>query len=372
VNVGFLTPVVYPFVKGGVEKRIHEVGSRIANRGHEVTIYSRHWWDGPRQRKYEGMTLHAIAPSRELYPNGDRRSTSGSLELAARSFSPLLRSNHDLVVTPVAPYFHVFSSKFATLFQSTPLVVTWHEVWTEYWKQYMGPAGSIGIIVEKAAAKIPQHSVTPSEMTAENLSALCPSRADIEVIPNGIDFEDIQATTSAKNGFDVVYVGRLIQDKNVNWLLDSFDSVATSYDITLGIIGDGPCLKNLQEHAHGLESSDRISFLGFLDEYDDVIAHMKAADIFVSPSTREGFGITLLEAMASNCLVITVEHPNSAGSEVVGDAGFVTEPSTESIADTLEKVLAGKQPNRNPIEVAKQYDWEFITDATIEYYSTLI
>jgi len=38
-----------------------------------------------------------------------------------------------------------------------------------------------------------------------------------------------------------------------------------------------------------------VEFLGFLDDYEDVLGHMRAADVFASPSTREGFGLTFAE-----------------------------------------------------------------------------
>lgn len=371
MNVGFVTPVVYPFVKGGVEKRIHEVGTRMADRGHDITIYSRHWWNGPKTLVYEGMTLHAVAPASNLYANGDRRSVSSALELSKDSILPVLRGKHDIISTPVAPYLHVFGIRLATHLQATPLVVTWHEVWDDYWYQYMGWSGLAGKLIERATAKVPHHAVAPSEMTAKKLGDLGPKRRKIEIIPNGIDVENLHSTDSANEGFDILFAGRLIEDKNVGWLLDAFDTVAAHHDVTLGIIGDGPHAETLQTHAQRLDHYDRVTFLGFLHEYDDVVAHMQAAKLFVSPSTREGFGITLLEAMAADCTVITVKHPYSAGSEIVGDAGVVTDPTPEAVANALERALEGERPTRSPIEAAKRYDWDNITDATVDFYQSL-
>ena len=372
VNIAYVAPVVYPFVKGGAEKRIHEVGSRLAGRGHNVTIYSRHWWDGPRTRKHAGMTLQAVGPARELYTDGDRRSITGALGLAARFVEPLARhaDEHDLLVTPVAPYFHVFTAALASALHSAPLVVTWHEVWGDYWYRHMGWAGVAGDFVERVTARLPQHAVTPSEMTARKLTALGLGHDDVTTIPNGIDVAAVRETDPAEDGFDVLYAGRLIEDKNVGLLLDAFDAAATE-DTTLGIIGDGPYAPTLHEHAARLDAADCVTFLGFLDEYVDVIAHMVAAEVFVSPSTREGFGITLLEAMAADCTVITAEHPHSAGGEVVGDAGFITSPVVKDITAVMEKALAGDRPPVDPVERAAAYDWNKITTETEQYFEDL-
>jgi glycosyltransferase involved in cell wall biosynthesis len=372
MDIAYVAPVVYPFVKGGAEKRIHEIGRRLADRGHNITIYSRHWWDGPDVRNHAGMTLRAVGPSRELYADGDRRSILGAVELAARLAGPLARraDDHDLLVTPVAPYFHAFSARLAGTLRSTPLVVTWHEVWGDYWYQHMGRVGVAGDLVERITAHLPQHAVVPSEMVARQLTAVGSDREDVTVIPNGIDTTAVSDTAPVDNGFDVLYAGRLIEDKNVGLLLDAFDTT-TADGTTLGIVGDGPHAQPLCEHAADLDAADRITFLGFLDEYDDVLAHMQAADVFVSPSIREGFGITLLEAMAADCTVITVEHPHSAGSEVVGDAGFVTAPSVEAVAAALNQALAGKRPETDPVARAADYDWATISRTTEQYFQSL-
>lgn len=370
MNVAYLTPVVYPFVKGGVEKRVHEVGTRLADRGHDITIYSRHWWDGPETMTHEGMTLQAIGPAGEIYADGDRRSIPSAIGLAARSLPTVLRNDHDLFVTPVAPYFHVSAAKLGTLLGRTPLVVTWHEVWSDYWFDYMGRLGRVGDLVERATAKVPCHPVTPSEMTAERLTRIGPSRAEIDVIPNGIDTASIRDVPTATDGYDVLYAGRLIEDKNVDMLLDAFDRIGP--EATLGIIGDGPMRESLEVHANSLNCSDRVTFLGFLKEYEDVLSHMRAAPLFVSPSFREGFGITLLEAMAADCTVITVDHHFSAGSEVVGDAGFVTEPTVEGITGALERALDGERPPRDPVDAAEAYDWDRVTDRTESCYARVL
>lgn len=373
MNIAYVAPVVYPFVKGGAEKRIYEIGRRLADRGHEITIYSRHWWDGPKVRKQAGMTLRAVGPARELYADGDRRSITGALELAARLAGPLARhaDDHDLLVAPVAPYFQVFSARLAGTLRSTPVVTTWHEVWSDYWYQHIGRLGLAGVLVERATARLPQHPVVPSKMVADQFRNLTTSQTEPTVIPNGIDVEAIRTTNPAGDGFDILFAGRLISDKNVGLLLDAFDA-ATTETTTLGIIGDGPQSQGLRQHSKRLNTADQITFLGFLDEYDDVLAHMQRADVFVSPSVREGFGITLLEAMAADCTVITANDSRSAASEVVGDAGFVTLPTVEAVSAAIRRALMGDRPEENPVARAADYDWSKITTQTENYFTALL
>jgi glycosyltransferase involved in cell wall biosynthesis len=158
MRVAFVGNVVYLFNTGGAEKRIYEIGKRLTNKNHEVTIYGRHFWDGPAETTHEGMTLRAVAPEPELYTE-DRRLITEALDFAARAVRPLnkhlRRDKHDLVVASVFPYFPVLAAKLATVGTDTPLVTTWHEIWGDYWTEYLGHLAPFGKLTERT----PQHPI---------------------------------------------------------------------------------------------------------------------------------------------------------------------------------------------------------------------
>ncbi|EMA09182.1 hexosyltransferase/glycosyltransferase [Haloarcula vallismortis ATCC 29715] len=363
--------MIYPFVTGGAEKRIHEIGRRLAADGHDVTVYGRHFWDGPKEITHEGMTLRAVSPNRELYTDDDgRRSIGEALEFAKDVVVPLRRhvDEHDVVVASVFPYFPVLSSKLGVLGTDTPLVTTWHEVWGDYWDGYLGHLAPFGKGVEHATARIPQHPIAVSELTAGRLGDIGPEREHIRTVPNGIDYEQIRDTAPAEDGFDVLFAGRLIEDKRVDILLRAFDKVAPE-ETTLGIVGDGPERSELESLAHSLSVAEHIEFTGFLEEYDDVLAQMQTASIFATPSTREGFGITAVEAMAAGCTVIGADHPDSAVGEVIGDAGFLADPTVDGVANVLDRVLAGAEPTTKPRQRAQRFDWDQVAEDALDAYT---
>jgi glycosyltransferase involved in cell wall biosynthesis len=382
VNVAFVTNVVYPFVKGGAQKRVYELGRRLADRGHEVTVYARQFWEGPTAIEVEGMTYRGVAPARDLYTGSDsyggtdgRRSISEAIGFAGKAVIPLARAvrrgDHDLAVASVFPYFPVLSARVATLFGNTPLVTTWHEVWGDYWEAYLGHLAPFGKVVERLVAAVAQHPVAVSRRTADQLATIGPARDAIRVVPNGVNVAAIREVSPADDGFDVLFAGRLIADKNVDALLSAFDGVSERHDATLGIVGDGPEFDALVQQARGLRHADRVTFLGFLEDYEDVLAQMHAASVFASPSTREGFGITLVEAMAADCTVVAVDHADSAASEVLGDGGFVTDLSVDGLADALDAALAGERPPQDPQRVAEQYDWDVLARRAERAYAAV-
>ncbi|WP_231608265.1 glycosyltransferase [Haloferax gibbonsii] len=67
-----------------------------------------------------------------------------------------------------------------------------------------------------------------------------------------------------------------------------------------------------------------------------------------APSTREGFGITFVEAIAADYTVIAADHPDSVAEEVIDDAGFLVDPTVESLMETLDTALSGGRPPTNP------------------------
>jgi glycosyltransferase involved in cell wall biosynthesis len=374
MRIGFVSNVVYPFITGGAEKRIHEIGGRLVTDGHKVTVYGRHFWDGPQETVHDGMRLRAVAPSTGLYVENDRRSITEAVDFAARLL-PSLRSHigeHDVIVVSVFPYFPVLSAKLCTVATDTPVVTTWHEVWGDYWNEYLGKLAVGGKAVQQLAAWVPQKPIAVSDVTANRLAEIGPRRERIQIVPNGIDKEQIRSINPVNNGFDILFAGRLIEDKHVDRIIKGFDCITPEENISLGIIGDGPQRNRLERIANRCDVKDQISFLDFLDDYEDVLAHMKAASIFVSPSTREGFGITYLEAMAAGCTVIGADHPDSAASEVINDAGFVVEPTVDALADILDRTLAGERPSSDPRSVAAQYDWDSIATQAESVYQDAI
>ena len=153
MKIAFVYDAVYPWVKGGAEMRNHELGKRLSARGHEVHIFGVKWWEGEDTIEYENMTLHGVCKARNLYVNG-RRSISEALVFAVKLFPELRREKFDLIDVSVFPYFSCFTVKAVSVLKKTPSVFTWHEVWDDYWYEYMGKAGFFGKVIEKAVSKI--------------------------------------------------------------------------------------------------------------------------------------------------------------------------------------------------------------------------
>jgi glycosyltransferase involved in cell wall biosynthesis len=97
---------------------------------------------------------------------------------------------------------------------------------------------------------------------------------------------------------------------------------------------------------------------------------MKASSVFVLPSSREGFGIAALEAMACGLPVVTLDHPRNAVREFITDqTGF---SCTADGADIADKILPALQSSRSMGEECREYaetfDWDLVVGHLEELY----
>lgn len=362
---------VYPWVKGGAEKRIYELGKRLLKKGHDVHLFGIKWWEGPDIIEHEGMILHGVCKSRELYVEG-KRSIAVAIIFSLKLFNPLVREKFDVIDVSVFPYFSCFTVKLVSLFNKSPAVYTWHEVWDDYWYEYMGKAGFFGKMVEIAVSKISGNNIAVSGWTQKRLQALGVPEKRISVVPNGIDLQEIcklelevgkHLVGSGGKVYDIIFAGRLIKDKHVDVLLRTLPLLKADHPgITCCIVGDGPEKEDLMKLSNEMGICNNVEFAGF-QEYNALIRKLQVSKVFVLPSSREGFGMVVIEAFACGVPVVTVKERYNASQGLVEDGvdGFTVPLDASSIAEAVSKILQGGQCYENMSKAASQkakdYDW---------------
>lgn len=366
MKIGYIYDAVYPWVKGGAEKRIHELSHRLAARGHEVHCYGMKWWPGEAERQSGGVFLHGICPPMPLY-SGGRRSIGEAAYFAGRLLA--LRTDCEVVDCQNFPYLSCFSARLMAGLGGRRLFITWHEVWGGYWRQYLGGAGLAGRSVEWAAAKLADKNIAVSERTERELSAL--GARGVCLLENGIDGEKIAGVAPAEQPSDVIAVGRLVEHKNVPLLIEALGLIRKDMpELKAVIVGDGPERESLERLVRERGLAGNVLFTGFVEDYNRAIALMKSSGVFVSASTREGFGMAALEANACGLPVVTVRHRMNAVMDLVKeDTGAVCSAEAEELAGAIMGTLqARKRMKRRCLEEAARYDWERICDRAERIY----
>jgi len=377
MKIAFIYDAVYPWVKGGAEKRVYELAKRLAERGHEVHWYSIGWWWTKNDHNdiiMEGIKLHGVSDPINLYSD-DRRSIKEALIFSLKLLKPLFKDSYDVVDCQGFPFFSCFTAKIHSGLGKSNLIITLHEVWGDYWYTYLGKPGILGKIVERTMLSLTNNIITVSLKTKNDLRKIKKSEKSI-IIPNGIDFNHIKGIRPSNEGSTIIFAGRLIKEKNVDVLIQSLVTVKKKIpDSICLIIGNGPELSKLEKLASDLQLKENIIFKDFMENYDDLIGYMKSSKVLVLPSTREGFGMVVIEANACGIPVVTVDHPMNAAVDLVIDGvnGFKTQLEPDDMSDKIIKSIESQNEFRDKcVEMSSGYDWEIIVESLENVYKTII
>jgi len=373
MKIAFVYDAIYPYVKGGVEKRIWELAIRLSRRGHDVHLFGMKFWDGKDSIIREGICLHGVCPAHELY-SGGRRSLWQPLYFSIRLIGPLLREKCDIIDCQQFPYFSCITTGFVAKIRKIPLTITWIEVWGDYWYEYLGIPGFLGKIIERFVARFSCPTIAVSTFTAHRFRTTYHTPVHA-IIPIGIDIGKISEISPSPEQSDIIFVGRLIKEKNPDLLVHAVALVLPEYpELRVLLIGHGPEEKKIQDmiRQKGLENVVRLH--GFYKNHDDLMAALKSSKIFVLPSTREGFGISALEALACGLPVVTIDHPANAIRDLInGNNGFLCSLSAEDLARTISLALQRHNEMRNSCVLSAQaFDWEHITVDIEKFYQNVI
>lgn len=235
------------------------------------------------------------------------------------------------------------------------------------------------------------HHIAVSDGTAEELRAASLGHAverGVWQLPMGVDCDRFSprhrsATARAEllrrvgaNGRTrlLLYVGRLVPEKNLNLLLETLEHLCrATEDYRLVVVGDGLCRASfLAEAAARLGS--RVVWLGHISNREQLASLYANCDFFIHPNPREPFGIAPLEAMASGLALIA---PNSGGVTLFAnnENALLVEPTGAAFASAARELAPNserrKQIMREAYNTALQYSWNSITDRFLDLYESL-
>jgi glycosyltransferase involved in cell wall biosynthesis len=173
----------------------------------------------------------------------------------------------------------------------------------------------------------------------------------------GIDTSAIATAPAATEQVDVLFAGRVIPHKHVDEFLDAVAAVSAARrarglaPLRAAVVGGGPLLNEMQARAAGLglvpagpadaePPAATVEFYGSLADHAAVIGRMKSAGVLVLPSTREGFGLVLAEAMACGTPCVAYDVPAVREVLADGEAGVLVAPrDVEGLAGAIDRLL---------------------------------
>lgn len=210
------------------------------------------------------------------------------------------------------------------------------------------------------------------------------------VVYNGIDPEQFFPGTpdaalrkkiagdARKEAAIILYAGRLVRWKGVQYLIDATALLAKTREVTLLIAGEGEYRATLEQRARDLGISDHVKFLGYISA-DALAPYYAIADVVALASyANETFSIMSAEAMA--CARPVVGSRFGGIPEVIadGESGFLAEP--ESANDFAEKFsrllddpdLRERFGNCGRERVLKLFTWNAVTERVLGAYKMIL
>lgn len=217
------------------------------------------------------------------------------------------------------------------------------------------------------AAKI----IVPSENTKRDLMKFYKVPPEkISVIYHGASIMPVAGERKNRDGFNILFIGRLERRKNVARMIRAFDAFMRKMEETPEARGKNAKLilagkrgfgyEEIQETIARSEYRENIIEKGYVSEKEKKELYANA-DIFLFPTLAEGFGLPVLEAMSYGVPVITSR--SSALAEIAGEGALLVEPADEmEIVSALEKLFKNKEERedlvRRGYDNLQRFGWE--------------
>lgn len=221
-----------------------------------------------------------------------------------------------------------------------------------------------GLKLEKAAAENSDKLIAVSTQLADEIKKEFGEEA--EVIHNGFTKKkargrDIKKELGIEDNM-IFFVGRHTEQKGLEHLLYGFKKFLEDNRGTLVLGGKGHMQEALQEFTEILEIEQSVIFPGFIPDRE-LGDYYRSADVFVSPSINEPFGLTLTEALEHQTPVVAAE---SGAEEILPDSTIVkVSPDSRDISKGIEEAL------HREIGSIDSRTWEEVAEETLEIYREL-
>lgn len=351
----------FPSRSGGVEVVVLELASRLASKGHDVTVYNR-----GKQKKGEAMgvtTKGAFTFKKE--------SLNALVASFVATFDALFRKYDIIHYHAIGPSVPILIARlFGKKTVSTIHGLNWRcDKWGKLASAYL----KLG---EKIAARFADGIVTLSQDMYDYF--LETYSRETTLIKNAISPVEYRKCDIINKKFGlnqndyIFYIGRLSPEKGVQDLIDGY--LKSNTDKKLVIAGEVTQTGFVNEIVKTASQSDNIIFTGFVDG-DTMQELYSNAALYVLPSHTEGLALTLLEAMScgTRCLVSDIPENTS----VLKDFGYTFRVSdTDSLAEAIDTTLALPEDSdkvKQQIDyIIENYSYDAVISAHENLYAEII
>jgi phosphatidyl-myo-inositol alpha-mannosyltransferase len=362
-----VTEFYYPHL-GGVTEHVHHLALELRRRGHDVTILTSHMKGESADPPY----VRRVGTSRVIYSNGAFARITTGWRLTDRIESLLRDIGAELVHVQdgLAPVLGPFAATAAGRL-GLPVVATFHS-WFSHSVGYTLFRRPLQRRLDRLAA-----CIAVSEPVVQALSRYL--RGSWEIIPNGVDVNLFhpngrRPTDYLTRGPRLLFLGRLDPRNGLDTVLAAMPRILQRYPATrLLVAGDGPLRRVYERAAKPLGPAVR--FVGRVN--GERPHYYGSADMYLCPTTKASFGITLLEAMA--CATPLLASDITGFRELVAggaEAALVPPREPDAWADAVVRLI-GDPARRAAMGAAGRakaagFAWPQVSDRVLAVYQRVL
>jgi len=363
MRVALVTEFYYPHL-GGVSEHVHHLALELRRRGHAATVVT----SNMAGQDADPPFVRRLGTSRLVYSNGSFARVTTGFGLRRRMTDLLRETGADVVhlQDALAPTLGLVASSAAWR-MGLPVVGTFHTWFRRspgYWafRRFLQPR------LDRLDARIAVSRPVVQAMRKYFL-------AEFEIIPNGVPVGYFHPNGRRPDdaltlGPRLLFLGRLDPRNGLDTVLAAMPAILAAYPATrLTVVGDGPLRRVYQRKARLL--GDRVRFAGAV--FAERPEYYGTTDLYLCPTTKASFGITLLEAMASGTPMI-VSDITGFRELVDGGAEAVLVPKDDPAAwAAAATALIGDPARRTRMGAAglvkaSRFAWPRIADQVLAVY----
>jgi glycosyltransferase involved in cell wall biosynthesis len=337
---------------GGFETFAEHLSTRLAARGHDVTVYCRAHYVSPRELEFQGVKLKVLPTIRHKYFDTVVHTFLSALHAAPGRYDAALICN-----AANAPFASILRLAGTPVALNVDGLEHKRKKWNSIARRYY-------LIAERLATILPTETVTDARVIQEYY--LARYRAESTMIAYGAEVERrpdpmVRRWRVEPNRY-VLYVSRLEPENNAHLVIEAFKRVRTAHKLL--IVGDAPYAREYINDLKARARRDRrIVFTGFVFGRD-YRALQQNAYCYIHATEVGGTHPALLEAMGFGNCVLTLAAPENI--EAIGDAG-IAYADEDDLTEKLQKVLRDgslvhSYRNRAQARVLEYYDWDYVVD----------
>jgi glycosyltransferase involved in cell wall biosynthesis len=360
-------------IRGGVEARAFYIARELA-KTHKVSVITSLEKGQKKEANFSNISVYRVGSPREYAQLGSFKHRLIFIKNAIKKGSKI---NADVVdgynfISYIAAHRIARKRKMKS-------VATYHDVWLKEWIANVGFAsGFAGELTERyILTRKWDKFIAVSQYTRHKLIKAGINPRLVSVVHNGVDLNEIRRIKVRKHQKPTIScVSRLVKYKRIDTLIHAVGLIKRKIpDVQCNIIGTGPekyNLLNLIKHLH-LESN--VKLLGFVPNHKDVLKEIKRSHVFCLASSVEGFGMTVVEAMACQVPFVATEIIPVLEVTDFGKGGMVFRIGHyKELAAKLTILLQDKKlqlEKQSEMDYIERYDWKNISRQVEAIYSNI-